>query len=182
MLKKIFNLFVSLEITVMFAILYMLSQIYATLAFSSDSDAWLYVYGRGWFEAIQWILALNLIGIMYKYKTYKKKGIFILHLSIIVIFLGAGITRYFGKEGVLHLRIGETSSMIMLQNKANPADVGMLDMGFKVKLDKFVMHKYPGSTQPSSYDSYVTVIDKDKTFSYHIYMNHILVYKGFRIY
>jgi len=182
MLKKIFNLLVSLEVTVIFAILYMLSQIYATLAFSSDSDAWLYVYGRGWFEAIQWILALNLIGIMYRYKTYKKKGIFILHLSVIVILLGAGITRYFGKEGVLHLRVGETSSMIMLQNKANPADVGMLDMGFKVKLDKFVMHKYPGSTQPSSYDSYVTVIDGEKSFPYHIYMNHILVYKGFRIY
>jgi len=182
MLKKIFNLFVSLEVTVVFALLYMLAQIYATLAFSSDSDAWLYVYGRGWFEAIQWILALNLIGIMYRYKTYKKTGIFILHLSIIVIFIGAGITRYFGKEGVLHLRVGETSSVIMLQNKANPADVGVLDMGFKVKLDKFVMHKYPGSTQPSSYDSYVTVIDGNKTFPYHIYMNHILVYKGFRIY
>ena len=182
MVKKIYDKVVSLEFTIILALLYMIAQIYATLAFASDSDAWLYVYGRGWFEAIQWLLALNLIGVMLKYKTYKKKGIFILHLSIIVIFLGAGITRYFGKEGVLHLRIGETSGVIMLQNKANPADVGVLDMGFKVKLDKFVMHKYPGSGQPSSYDSYVTVIDGDKTFPYHIYMNHILVYKGFRIY
>jgi len=182
MLKRFFDLLFSLQVTVIFALLYMFAQIYATLGFASDSDAWLYVYGRGWFEAIQWILAINLIGIMYKYKTYNKKGIFILHLSIIVIFIGAGITRYFGKEGVLHLRVGETSSVIMLQNKANPADVGVLDMGFKVKLDKFVMHKYPGSTQPSSYDSYVTVIDGNKTFPYHIYMNHILVYKGFRIY
>ena len=182
MFKKIYDKVVSLEFTIILALLYMIAQIYATLAFASDSDAWLYVYGRGWFEAIQWLLALNLIGIMLKYKTYKKKGIFILHLSIIVIFLGAGITRYFGKEGILHLRVGETSGVIMLQNKANPADVGVLDLGFKVKLDKFVMHKYPGSTQPSSYDSYVTVIDGDKTFPYHIYMNHILVYKGFRIY
>ena len=182
MLKRFFDLFVSLQVTVIFALLYMFAQIYATLGFASDSDAWLYVYGRGWFEAIQWILAFNLIGVMFKYKTYKKTGIFILHMSIIVIFLGAGITRYFGKEGVLHLRVGEVSSVIMLQNKANPADVGVLDMGFKVKLDKFVMHKYPGSTQPSSYDSYVTVIDGNKTFPYHIYMNHILVYKGFRIY
>jgi len=182
MLKKLFDLIVSLEFTIVLALLYMFAQIYATLGFASDSDAWLYVYGRGWFEIIQWLLAINLIGIMYKYKTYKKKGIFILHLSIIVIFIGAGITRYFGKEGVLHLRNGEMSSVIMLQNKANPSDVGVLDMGFKVKLDKFVMHKYPGSTQPSSYDSFVTVIDGNKTFPYHIYMNHILVYKGFRIY
>ena len=73
-------------------------------------------------------------------------------------------------------------TIITLQNKANPADVGVLDMGSKVKLDRFVMHKYPGSDQASSYESYVTVIDGDKSFPYHIYMNHILVYKGFRIY
>jgi len=182
MFKKIYDKVVSLEFTIILALLYMIAQIYATLAFASDSDAWLYVYGRGWFEAIQWILTINLIGVMYKYKTYKKTGIFILHLSIIVIFIGAGITRYFGKEGILHLRVGEVSSVIMLQNKANPADVGILDMGFKVKLDKFVMHKYPGSTQPSSYDSFVSIIDGDKSFPYHIYMNHILVYKGFRVY
>jgi len=36
--------------------------------------------------------------------------------------------------------------------------------------------------QPSSYESFVTVIDGDKTFAYHIYMNHILVYKGYRFY
>ncbi|NPA54883.1 MAG: cytochrome c biogenesis protein CcsA [Epsilonproteobacteria bacterium] len=182
MLQRLSNLLFSLPTTVIFALIYMFAQIYATLGFSSDADAWLYVYGRGWFEAIQWILAINLIGVMYKYKTYKKKGIFVLHLSIIIIFIGAGITRYFGKEGVLHLRVGEASDTIVLQNKANPSDVGILDMGFKIRLDKFVMHKYPGSTQPSSYDSYVSVIDKDKTFPYHIYMNHILVYKGFRVY
>ena len=182
MLKRIFDLLISLESAVFLALLYMFAQIYATLGFATDSDAWLYVYGRGWFEAIQWLLVFNLIGMMYKYKTYKKKGIFILHLSIIVIFLGAGITRYFSKEGVLHLRNGAESSIISLQNKANPSDVGILDLGFTVRLDKFVMHKYPGSTQPSSYDSYVTVIDGNKSFQYHIYMNHILVYKGFRIY
>jgi len=182
MLKKISNLIFSLEITLILSLLFILAQIYATLAFASDSDAWLYVYGRGWFEAIQWLLGFNLIGVMFKYKTYQKKGIFLLHLSFIIILIGAGITRYFGKEGVLHLRNGETSGVIMLQNKANPADVGVLDMGFKVRLDRFVMHKYPGSTQPSSYDSYVSVIDGEKEFKYHIYMNHILVYKGFRIY
>jgi cytochrome c-type biogenesis protein CcsB len=175
-------MFFSLQTTVVLALIFMIAQIYATLGFSTDSDAWLYVYGRGWFEAIMWLLAINLCGVMYKYKTYKKLPIFFLHLSLIVILLGAGITRYFGKGGVLHLRNGETSSVVMLQNKANPADVGVLDMGFKIRLDKFVMHKYPGTKQASSYDSFVTVIDGNKKFKYHIYMNHILKYKGFRIY
>ena len=182
MLKRVLDLFFSLQVTFILALIFMIAQIYATLGFASDSDAWLYVYGRGWFEAIMWFLSINLLGIMYKFKTYKKIPLFLLHSSLIVILLGAGITRYFGKEGVLHLRVGETSGMIMLQNKANPADVGVLDMKFKLKLDKFRMNKYPGTTQPSSYESFVTVIDGDKSFHYHIYMNHILVYKGFRVY
>jgi cytochrome c-type biogenesis protein CcsB len=160
----------------------MFAQIYATLGFTTDSDAWLYVYGTTWFESIMWLLAINLLGVMYKFKTYKKLPVFFLHISIIIILFGAGITRYFGKSGILHLRNGETSSVVMLQNKANPADVGVLDMGFKIRLDKFVMHKYPGTKQASSYDSFVTVLDGNKKFKYHIYMNHILKYKGFRIY
>jgi hypothetical protein len=182
MINRLGDLFFSLKTTMVLSLLYMIAQIYATLGFSSDSDAWLYVYGTIWFEVIQWLISINLIGVMFKYKTYKKLPIFVLHLSIIVIFLGAGITRYFGDEGVLHLRVGQETNIITLQNKANPADVGVLDMGFKVRLDRFVMNKYPGSDQASSYESYVTVIDKDKSFPYHIYMNHILVYKGFRIY
>jgi len=182
MFQRLLSMFFSLQTTVILALIFMIAQIYATLGFTSDSDAWLYVYGRGWFEAIMWLLAINLSGVMYRYKTYKKFPIFFLHLSLIVILLGAGITRYFGKNGILHIRNGETSSVIMLQNKANPADVGILDMKFKIRLDKFVMHKYPGTKQASSYDSFVTVIDGDKHFKYHIYMNHILKYKGFRIY
>jgi len=182
MINRLTDLFFSLKTTFVVSLLYIIAQIYATLGFASDADAWLYVYGTKWFEIIQWIISINLIGIMYKYKTYKKLPIFILHLSVIVIFIGAGITRYWGDEGVLHLRIGQETSVITLQNKANPADVGILDMGFKVKLDRFVMNKYPGSDQASSYESYVIVTDGKKSFPYHIYMNHILNYKGFRIY
>ena len=182
MFKRLLSMFFSLQTTIVLALIFMFAQIYATLGFTSDSDAWLYIYGRGWFEAIMWLLAINLLGVMYRFKTYKKPPIFFLHMSLIVILLGAGITRYFGKGGVLHLRNGETSSVVMLQDKANPANVGVFNLGFKVRLDKFVMHKYPGTNQASSYDSFVTVIDGKKSFKYHIYMNHILVYKGIRIY
>ena len=194
-LKKIFNFFFSLELAVILSIIFILAMMWATLGFYTDvngikhtftmTDAWKYVYETKWFEAILWLLGFNLIGVMYRYKTYKKPPIFLLHLSIIVILIGAFITRYFGYEGQLHLRNGETKSVIMVErSKGNPSDVYPKDLGFEIRLDKFVMHKYPGSMMPSSYDSYVTVIDKKhhKTFKYHIYMNHILVYGGYRIY
>ncbi len=53
---------------------------------------------------------------------------------------------------------------------------------FSVKLRDFELERYPGTKSPSSYASEVTVIDKDKTFDYRIYMNHVLDYKGYRFF
>ena len=182
-MKKLLDIFFSLQTAVFVSLLFIMAQIWATLGFGTLQQAWGHVYETKWFEILMWILAINLIGVMFKFKTYKRIPIFLLHLSIIVILIGAGVTRYFGYEGSLHLRNGETKDFIMVENsKSNPQDVYPKKLGFSVKLDRFVMHKYPGSMMPSSYDSYITIIDKDKTFKYHIYMNHILVYKGYRFY
>jgi cytochrome c-type biogenesis protein CcsB len=185
MIKKLYNVFFSLETAVVLSLVFILGQMYATLGFSTMAQAWGYVYETKWFEAIMWLLGINLTGVMFRYKTYKKLPVFILHLSVIVILLGAAVTRYFGYEGTLHLRNGETKDFIMVEkSKSNPSNVYPKKLGFEIRLDKFVLRNYPGSMQPSSYDSYVTVIDKahNKTFKYHIYMNHILVYRGYRFY
>ena len=175
-MKKLYDIFFSLQTAVILALLFAAAQIWATLGFGTLQEAWGGVYETKWFEALMWLLGINLIGVMFKYKTYKKWPIFLLHLSLIVILAGAAITRYFGYEGTLHLRNGESKDYIMVENsKSNPQDTYPKKLGFIVKLDRFVMHKYPGSMQPSSYDSYVTIIDGNKKFQYHIYMNHILV-------
>jgi len=57
-----------------------------------------------------------------------------------------------------------------------------IKLPFALRLDKFELQRYPGSMAPSEYSSYVTVIDKNKTFPYHIYMNHVLDYKGYRFF
>ncbi len=53
---------------------------------------------------------------------------------------------------------------------------------FAIKLRDFELERYPGTHSPSSYASEITVMDKDKTFDYRIFMNHVLDYKGFRFY
>ncbi|SFU56550.1 cytochrome c-type biogenesis protein CcsB [Pustulibacterium marinum] len=56
------------------------------------------------------------------------------------------------------------------------------NLPFSVKLDDFIAEKYPGTEKSySSYMSKVTVED-DKPFAYDIYMNHILDYKGYRLF
>jgi len=182
MIKKLLGIFFSLETMVVLSLVFLVAQISATLM-KTDTDAWVNVYGTLWFEIIMWLLGLNLAGVLFKYKTYKKVPVFVLHLSLLIILLGAATTRYFGYEGQLFLRNGEVKGeVVVIKNKAHPSDKEVVDLGFKIKLDKFVMRKYPGSMQPSSYDSFITVTDGNKSFPYHIYMNHILVYKGYRFY
>ncbi len=60
----------------------------------------------------------------------------------------------------------------------------VLKLPFSMRLDEFIVERYPGSNSPSGFKSRVTLSDPDhgKEFSYDIYMNHVLKYRGFRFY
>jgi len=70
------------------------------------TSAKIMVYDAAWYEGVMLLLTLSLIGIMYKYKMWKKFGAFIVHLAFVAILVGAALTRYFGYEGVIHIREG----------------------------------------------------------------------------
>lgn len=54
---------------------------------------------------------------------------------------------------------------------------------FNVKLNDFIAQKYPGTEKSySSFESKVEVIDDTEKFDYHIYMNHVLDYRGYRFF
>lgn len=53
---------------------------------------------------------------------------------------------------------------------------------FNIKLRDFQLERYPGSMSPKSYASEITVIDKEKTFDFRIFMNNVLDYRGFRFF
>jgi cytochrome c-type biogenesis protein CcsB len=53
---------------------------------------------------------------------------------------------------------------------------------FSLKLEKFVMETYPGSSSPSAYESHISIIDKGKQTPYKIFMNHVLNYDGYRFF
>ncbi len=57
-----------------------------------------------------------------------------------------------------------------------------IELPFSLKLRDFQLERYPGSNSPKSFASEVTVIDKDETFDFRIFMNNILDYKGFRFF
>jgi len=77
-----------------------------------DTDtARIWVYNTWWFEAIMGLFVVNFIGNIPRYRLLKRENwaVLVLHLSWVFIIVGAGVTRYFGDEGMISLREGETT-------------------------------------------------------------------------
>lgn len=70
------------------------------------------VYDKWWFELIFVLLAVNLTGQLVIYRMFRKEKLTIalFHIAFIVMIAGAGITRYTGWEGSMHIREGETAN------------------------------------------------------------------------
>ena len=69
------------------------------------------VYNAKWFEFLLFLLAVNLIFNIIRYRMWHpgKRLVFLFHLSFIVILIGAAVTRYIGYEGMMHIREGSSS-------------------------------------------------------------------------
>ena len=72
------------------------------------------VYKARWFEVLLIVLAINLMINIVRFKMIQKKKILILlfHVSFLVILIGAAVTRYYGFEGMMHIREGQSSNTL----------------------------------------------------------------------
>ncbi len=73
------------------------------------------IYEAKWFELIMFLLILNFIGNIGRYRLWKKEKwpVLVFHLAFILIFIGGAITRYISFEGTMHIREGQTSNEIV---------------------------------------------------------------------
>jgi cytochrome c-type biogenesis protein CcsB len=279
-------------------VLFALSMAVATFVENDfgSAAAYSFVYDTRWFELILLLLVVNLTGQIFEFKLYRKSKItvFFFHIAFIIMITGAGITRYFGYEGSIHIRegkeenkcfstakyigyiikddkdklIAESSKKYSMTSKTadnyksrisaggekyeivlariipnamesgtgivsvNPAEKEtgqnafifnliaggepatitlwdredqntattsvsingknielfygskIISLPYSLRLNKFILERYPGSNSPSGYKSDVVLIDKasntEKPFM--IFMNNILKYKGYRFY
>jgi cytochrome c-type biogenesis protein CcsB len=153
------------------------------------------VYNKKWFELVLLLLAANMAGQLVINKMFRREKIpvALFHLAFILMIAGAAVTRYTGKEGTMHIREGETSDEYVLlkatpEYPVNHGGTGLMSdsvkLPFELRLNDFVLERYPGSSSPSGYRSNVTLIDKtnniEKPFS--IFMNNVLKHKGYRFY
>lgn len=73
------------------------------------------IYRTTLFNVVHFLLLLNLIAVFVYRKVWKSKKYYsiILHVSFIVILLGAALTRFFGFEGIVHIRENSSSNVII---------------------------------------------------------------------
>ncbi|MEZ4909641.1 MAG: cytochrome c biogenesis protein CcsA [Saprospiraceae bacterium] len=76
------------------------------------SSAQALVYRAKWFEVLMVLFGATIIANIIRFRmiAQKKWASLIFHLSIIIILIGAGVTRYLGYEGMMHIREGSQSS------------------------------------------------------------------------
>jgi cytochrome c-type biogenesis protein CcsB len=70
------------------------------------STARVLVYYSGWYELTMLLSGLNLAGVIFRYKMWRNPARFMFHLAFVVILLGAAISHFYGREGIVHIREG----------------------------------------------------------------------------
>ena len=283
MIRKILSFFYSTKLMAVLFIAFAAAMACGTFIESNyDTDtARIWVYNTWWFEAMIVFFVVNFIGNIQRYRLLKKENwaVLILHFSWVFIIVGAGITRYFGDEGTISLREGETANAYLssrtyitvlvdgnyqgkplrkrnqkevlfstytsnhyqwhsdfkgkpfqvdyqsfaqqaegmstvvftitsgnerqqvtvmghkgLQHPPTTVSLNGLDfhisygarevlLPFSIKLNDFIADKYPGTDNSyASFKSKVLIDSREDSFNYDIYMNHILNYKGYRLF
>lgn len=136
-------------------------------------------YGAWWFILIWAVLAA--LGAFYIIKRKVKcASTLALHLSFIIILLGALLTHVSAKRGMIHLRIGQPTDTYMTQDE----EQGMKEekLPFSLCLQKFEAKMHDGTNAVADYSSKFTVIDGDDKSEGEVSMNNIYSHRSYRLY
>lgn len=124
-----------------------------------------HIYGSWWFTALWGVLAAGGIACMIG-RCVRRPSVIVLHLSFIVILIGALLTHLTARQGTVHLRIGENARV----------------EGYTLALTSFDIDYRPGTPTPADYRSTFTLTDGNRTVNAVVSMNNIFSYGSMRLY
>lgn len=164
-----------------FLILILLSIIMGIATFVEKNNGSDYVYDHiyaSWWFTLLWasVAGLSLFGLI-KGKMYRNLPLTTIHLSLILILIGALCTKLYGIQGYVILT--ENISCSRMQT-----DTGEHTLPFEITLEHFRVEYYPGTDAPSDYVSKIRITNKEKgvELSEQVSMNNICSYRGYRFY
>ena len=76
------------------------------------------IFTSWWFELLLFLFGVTIIVNIFKFRMIpqKKWPLLLFHAAIIIILIGAGLTRYLGFEGVMHIRENDASNSFLSSN------------------------------------------------------------------
>ena len=142
---------------------------YTGLDYVSDN-----IFGAWWFSLL-WAVGTAL-GIVYFVKQRVRRPIIVLlHLSFVVILVGALLTHLTAKRGTIHLRQGKATTTYTNQKGGNG------ELPFTLLLNKFSVSYHAGNMAAMDYASNVTVSKGESKSQHNISMNNIYTGYGVRL-
>jgi ABC-type transport system involved in cytochrome c biogenesis permease subunit len=138
-----------------------------------------HVYSTWWFVGLWALLAGLLVFMAVKCRLWKRLTVCALHMSILLILLGALLTMLTGQHGRMKLEPNRPNSQFFIQDKG---EITKEALPFSLTLDRFEIETYPNSKKPKDYISHLHLTDGNTTTETVISMNNILRHKHYRFY
>lgn len=133
MIKKvIFTLYILLVVCIGFATVV---EKYRGTAFVGE-----HIYGAWWFSALWAVLTVASLAYIMKQHLYKRMAVMLLHLSFVVILVGALVTHLTAQRDTIHLRVGIPYHLTSTS---------------QITLKEFRIINYPGTDAPLDYQSVI---------------------------
>ncbi len=139
-----------------------------------------HIYGAWWFTLL-WALLAATATVYFIRRRVRKPSAVALHLSFAVILAGALATHLFSRQGMIHLRMGETTDKYQFL-ASNGKDVEERRLPFSIKLDSFGIKYHEGTMAAADYETGFTILDNGKETVGRVSMNNIYSYGGIRLY
>ncbi len=108
--------------------------------------------------------------------SYSHLGVYLVHLSIVLILLGGIIGSIWGFEGYMNIIEGEKRNLVRLSKKIKP-----IKLNFYVRCDKFLVDFYKNG-MPKEYRSKLTFIIDHKKIKKDLRVNHPINFNGITFY
>ena len=156
-----------------------------------------HLYGSWWFAAL-WALLTAFAIAYFLRRRVRRIFVVLLHLSFVIILIGALLTHLTATKGVVQLRQGQAVNRYLVLDGNDMKEVAL---PFSITLDSFVVKYHDGTAAPADYESYLTLNDESRALSEdsgneksrstldapyttkgHVSMNNIFTYRGIRFY
>lgn len=172
MLDKFIAFLFSMRLMAILILLFFVAIGYATFIENDfgTQTAKALIYNTTWFELIIVLLSVNIIANINRYKLWRKEKwpVLLFHISFIMIVIGAGITRYVSFEGMMSIREGEQSNLIVSDRTF--LQINVHDNAYQYSYDKpLLLHNYEGPLEflkSNNFSQDVKFLDNDISVDY----------------